>query len=442
MSQPAPAPRRGGPPGATLLALDGLEVHFRLEKGTVRAVDGVSFSLRRGETLGLVGESGCGKTTVARAIVGLVKPTAGSIRFDGQRARAGPGGRLPAAPAPDADGLPGPVREPQPAHDRGLDRGRAARDPPAARGADLDARVCELLLSLVGLDPSMRRRYPHEFSGGQRQRIGLARALALEPELDPARRARLGPRRLGAGPGPQPARGPEAPPRPHLPVHRPQPGRRAAHVATASRSCTWGASWSWPTATTLYAAPLHPYTEALLSAVPVPDPVVEAPPSPHPAHGRDPEPHVQHRGLPVPLAVPQGLRALRRRGAPAPRAPPRPVGRLPPARERAGSASPRSPSPLERGAPEQSYRDPTPAAPEAIGPYSQGDRRGGPRVHRRPDRPRPGHGRLVGGGDVALRDRAGAQEPRGGAPGRGPGLAARRVRCDVFLADLARLRAP
>ena len=152
--------------------------------GEVKAVDGVDFTIRRGETLGLVGESGCGKTTTGRCILRLEQPTAGEILYDGvDIAEARPHGAGRAAAADPGD-LPGPLQLAQPAHE-GRRRSSPSRckvhgiEPDAERRA---ARVRELL-SVCGLDPNFADRYPHEMSGGQRQRVGIARALALDPEF-------------------------------------------------------------------------------------------------------------------------------------------------------------------------------------------------------------------------------------------------------------------
>ena len=147
----------------------------------VRAVDGVSFTVHRGETLGLVGESGCGKSTTGLALLRLVEPTAGRVRFDGTevtalgrrqlrklRRRAGMIFQDPMASLNPRRSIGASVAEPLEVH--GLHKGNR------------DARVAELL-DLVGLKPDYRTRYPHEFSGGQRQRVGVARALAAEPDF-------------------------------------------------------------------------------------------------------------------------------------------------------------------------------------------------------------------------------------------------------------------
>ena len=178
-----------GPATEPILQVAGLRKHFTLTRGfprpvttTVRAVDGLDFAVRPGEAFGLVGESGCGKSTAARALLRLVEPDAGSIRFAGLDVRAARGPALTALRRrmqivfQDPYSSLNPRRtigqtlaEPLAVH--GLARGRAARDRAAA------------LLEEVGLPAAAAARRPHEFSGGQRQRIGIARALALEPEL-------------------------------------------------------------------------------------------------------------------------------------------------------------------------------------------------------------------------------------------------------------------
>jgi oligopeptide/dipeptide ABC transporter ATP-binding protein len=279
---PAPADRPGGDGGRPLLEVRDLVVHFPIRVGIiierhvgdVRAVDGVSFTLRRGETLGLVGESGCGKSTTGRAIVRLLRPTAGRIVFDGveiERLEGEPLRRIrrrmqmifqdPYAslnPRMTAGAI---VGEPLEIHGWGTPRERRER-------------VRELL-SLVGLDPEYGVRYPHEFSGGQRQRIGVARALALEPDLvvadepisalDVSIQAQilnlLGrlQDRLGLT---------------YLFIAHDLSAVR--HVSDRIAVMYLGQIVELGPAREINVAPLHPYTVALLSAVPIPDPAVEA----------------------------------------------------------------------------------------------------------------------------------------------------------------------
>jgi oligopeptide transport system ATP-binding protein len=156
-------------------------VLFRHQVGQIKAVDGVSFGLRRGETLGLVGESGCGKSTLARLLMGVERPTSGSVRFEGR----------------DVFGLPRAelrrlrrrmqmvMQDPYTSLNPRMTVGDIVGEPFAVHGnpeGGRRARVRELL-EVVGLDPDHVNRYPHQFSGGQRQRIGIARALALRPDV-------------------------------------------------------------------------------------------------------------------------------------------------------------------------------------------------------------------------------------------------------------------
>jgi peptide/nickel transport system ATP-binding protein/oligopeptide transport system ATP-binding protein len=173
-----------------LLEVRDLVKHFPIRKGllqrqvgAVRAVDGVSLDVRRGETLGLVGESGCGKSTTARLMLRLVQPTSGSVRFDGEEIATVRGRRLkelrrdmqmifqdPYSSLNPRKTVGTIIGEPFAIH--GIDPGRGGR-----------RRAVQELMDRVGLNPEHYNRYPHEFSGGQRQRIGVARAIALRPKL-------------------------------------------------------------------------------------------------------------------------------------------------------------------------------------------------------------------------------------------------------------------
>jgi ABC-type oligopeptide transport system ATPase subunit len=183
----APAP---APPEQPLLRVVDLHTHFPVRSGLlqrvtgyVRAVDGVSFDIAKGETLGLVGESGCGKTTVGRSILKLIPPTSGQVLFEGQDVLSAHGARLkalrrqmqiifqdPAGSLNPRMRIAGIIGEPLTVHGLVTDK------------SELRHKV-EVLLERCGMPKAAADRYPHEFSGGQRQRIGIARALALEPRF-------------------------------------------------------------------------------------------------------------------------------------------------------------------------------------------------------------------------------------------------------------------
>jgi oligopeptide transport system ATP-binding protein len=270
-------------PADDILTVRDLKVHFPVTRGvivqkrvaTVHAVDGVSFSLKRGETLGLVGESGCGKSTTGLAILRMLEPTAGSIVFEGQditrldRSQMRPVRRRMQMVYQDPYGSLNPrmrvrdiIGEPLQVH--GLDANRAA----------YEARIASLL-AMVGLLPDMAERYPHEFSGGQRQRIGIARALALEPglivcdepvsALDVSIQAQVVnvfmdlQQRLGLS---------------YVFVAHDLAVVR--HISDRIAVMYLGKIVEIASRDELYRQPLHPYTQALLAAIPVADAAVEA----------------------------------------------------------------------------------------------------------------------------------------------------------------------
>ena len=167
-----------------LLRVSGLKKHFpsRDGGGTVRAVDGVSLTVRRGETLGVVGESGCGKSTLGRTILRLIEPTEGEIVFDGVDLR-GLGAKQLRARRRDMQII---FQDPYASLDPRLTVGSIIAEPLVIHGVGTRASRREMvaeLLATTGLEADAASRYPHEFSGGQRQRIGIARAFALKPKL-------------------------------------------------------------------------------------------------------------------------------------------------------------------------------------------------------------------------------------------------------------------
>jgi oligopeptide transport system ATP-binding protein len=172
-----------------LLTVENLVKHFPIRKGFlsrtvghVRAVDGVSFAVQRGETLGLVGESGCGKTTTGRCILRLIEPTSGSVRFDGQEVLGLPRRDLRSLRRRMQIVFQDPYSSLNPRKTVRSMLAEVLKVHRLASGSDIQDRV-SVLLRQVGLSPGQAGRYPHEFSGGQRQRLGIARALAVNPEL-------------------------------------------------------------------------------------------------------------------------------------------------------------------------------------------------------------------------------------------------------------------
>ncbi len=264
-----------------LLEVDDLYMHFPLTQGilfqrkvgAVQAVDGLTFNVVKGETLGLVGESGCGKSTTGRAILQLYKPTAGSVRFGGKDLTKLDGGEMrkmrrhlqmifqdPYASLNPRMTVGSIISEPMQIHNL-VPKGKR------------NERVQELLQT-VGLNPYFANRYPHEFSGGQRQRIGVARALAADPDfivadepvsaLDVSIQAQI----INL-----------------LEELQEQFGLTylfiahdlsvVRHISDRVAVMYLGKMVELADRTSIYDDPLHPYTKALLSAVPVPDPIIE-----------------------------------------------------------------------------------------------------------------------------------------------------------------------
>lgn len=264
-----------------LLKVDDLKMHFPIYRGVfqrqvgaVHAVDGVSFEVMRGETLGLVGESGCGKSTTGRTVLQLYKPTAGNVVFDGvnlvglknedmrkTRRKIQMIFQDPYASLNPRMTVADIVAEPLMVHNVGT-------------GKEIQERVAHLL-ELVNLNPAFATRYPHEFSGGQRQRIGIARALALQPSfivcdepisaLDVSIQAQV--------------------------VNLLEELQEqfnltylfiahdlsmVRHISKRIAVMYLGVIMELAERDELYLKPLHPYTQALLSAVPIPDPIADS----------------------------------------------------------------------------------------------------------------------------------------------------------------------
>ncbi|MBM2844464.1 MAG: putative transporter ATP-binding protein [Anaerolineales bacterium] len=191
ISNPSPSPTASTarPHGRVLIEVDDLVKYFPVRGGVlqrtmgwVQAVDGVTFAIREGETLGLVGESGCGKTTVGRTMLRLIEPSAGAVRFDGVDVLKLRGGDLKAMRRNMQIIFQDPYSALDPRMPIGQSVGEGLRIHKIGTSQERRAIVMDTLRK-VGLEPYHARRYPHEFSGGQRQRIGIARALALQPKF-------------------------------------------------------------------------------------------------------------------------------------------------------------------------------------------------------------------------------------------------------------------
>lgn len=296
-------PGTATPDGAPLLDVRGLKVHFPFRQGGlfgstgyVRAVDGISFQVRAGETLALVGESGCGKSTTARALVGLARPTAGEIRLDGARID----GLSESAMRPHRAKIQMIFQDPFASLNPRMTIGAIIAEPLAIAGIG-SARDRQLeavrLMDLVGLNPRFLNRYPHEFSGGQRQRVGIARALVLRPKLvvcdepvsalDVSIQAQVIQllmdlqQKLGVA---------------YLFIAHDLAVVR--HIARRVGVMYLGRIVELGETHDIFSAPRHPYTQALLSAAPLPDPAAQRQRKRIVLHGEVPRPDREYPGCP------------------------------------------------------------------------------------------------------------------------------------------------
>jgi oligopeptide transport system ATP-binding protein len=266
--------------GNSLISLQGLEVHYRLGGGLfakskmVRAVDGVSLDIKKGETLGLVGESGCGKSTLGKAVLRLTEPTGGKVIYDGKDLA----GLSQSAMRDQRRHLQMIFQDPYASLDPRMTVGNIIGEPirmfGLANGRAVEDRVQELM-ETVGLSRRFIKRYPHEFSGGQRQRIGIARALAVDPEfivadepisaLDVSIQAQI----MNLMEKLQAEKGLT-----YLFISHDL--RAVRHLSDRVAVMYLGQIVELADGKDVYREPLMPYTIALISAVPVPDPQIEA----------------------------------------------------------------------------------------------------------------------------------------------------------------------
>ncbi|MDQ0751452.1 peptide/nickel transport system ATP-binding protein [Streptomyces africanus] len=290
--------------GEVLLKVTGLQKHFPIRKGllqrqtgAVRAVDGIDFEVRKGETLGVVGESGCGKSTMGRLITRLLEPTGGSVEFEGRDITHLKTGALRPMRRDVQMIFQDPYSSLNPRHTIGTIVGAPFR----LQGVEPEGGVkkeVQRLLSVVGLNPEHYNRYPHEFSGGQRQRIGIARALALNPKLvvadepvsalDVSIQAQV----VNLLDDLQEELGLTYVIIAHdLSVVR--------HVSDRIAVMYLGKIVELAGRDQLYKSPMHPYSKALLSAVPIPDPK---------RRGVKSERILLKGDVPSPIAPPSGCR--------------------------------------------------------------------------------------------------------------------------------------
>lgn len=267
--------------GTTLIDVKGLKVHFPIKGGilgrtvaNVKAVDGVDLFVRKGETLGLVGESGCGKSTTGRAILQLIKPTAGTVKFDGVELTTLGSGEVRKMRARMQMIFQDPFGSLDPRYTVGQIVSEPLENFKRGNTKEIKDEVARLL-NVVGLNPYYVNRFPHEFSGGQRQRIGIARALALQPSLvvadepvsalDVSIQAQV------------------------INLLQDLQGQFGLtylfvahnlsvvkHISDRVAVMYLGRVVELAKSEDMYEMPLHPYTQALLSAIPVPDPTIEA----------------------------------------------------------------------------------------------------------------------------------------------------------------------